>query len=57
MTQKTKYREKLLERFPVKEHKDIVGRLYDKGVPYKELKISSMEYLKNKYGGRLNESE
>lgn len=57
MTQKERHKEKLLERFPVSEHKDIVGRLYDKGVPYKELKISSMEYLKNKYGGKLNESE
>jgi len=57
MTQKDRHREKLLTRFPVKEHKDIVGRLYDKGVPYKELKMSSMEYLKNKYGGKLNESK
>jgi hypothetical protein len=57
MTQKDRHREKLLERFPVTEHKDIVGKLYDKGVPYKELKMSSMEYLKNKYGGKLNEPE
>ena len=53
MTQKDRHREKLLERFPIKEHQDIVGRLYDKGVPYKELKMSSMEYLKNKYGYSL----
>ena len=57
MTQKDRHREKLLERFPVSKHKDIVGKLYDKGVAYKELKMSSMEYLKNKYKGKLNESE
>ena len=57
MTQKDRHREKLLTRFPIKEHQDIVGKLYDKGVPYKELKMSSMEYLKNKYGGKLNESK
>ena len=57
MTQKDRHREKLLTRFPVKEHKDIVGQLYDKGVSYKELKMSSMAYLKNKYGGKLNESK
>ena len=57
MTQKDRHREKLLERFPVQAHKDIVGKLYDKGVPYKELKMSSMEYLKNKYGGKLNGSK
>ena len=57
MTQKDRHREKLLERFPVKEHKDIVSQLYDKGVPYKELKMSSMEYLKNKYKGKLNGSK
>ena len=57
MTQKTRHREKLLTRFPIKEHQDIVGKLYDIGIPYKELKMSSMDYLKTKYGGKLNESK
>ena len=48
MTQKDRHREKLLTRFPIKEHQDIVGKLYDIGIPYKELKMSSMDYIKTK---------